>query len=225
MRPVAKGESPRKFKNYSQALPFLEEQLGSYCSYCEQHINNQLAIEHIQPKSRQPELTNDWDNFLLSCAVCNSIKRMQEIVLEDYFWPHLDNTLRAFNYSEEGRMETNPLLSPERQEIALRTLELTGLNRDPGHPRQSRRDMRWKKRREVWGEANLLKRDLLKNDSVEQRERIVICAKWSGFWSVWMSVFSEDTDMRQRLIAAFLGTCLACFDEETQPLLRPGGAL
>ena len=36
MRPVDKGESPyNTIKKYQDALPYLGEKIGYYCSYCE----------------------------------------------------------------------------------------------------------------------------------------------------------------------------------------------
>jgi hypothetical protein len=40
-----------------------------------------------------------------------------------------------------------------------------------------------------------------------------------------MAVFSDDIDMRQRLIAAFSGTSSNCFDAATQAIPRNGGQI
>ena len=40
-----------------------------------------------------------------------------------------------------------------------------------------------------------------------------------------MTVFAKDPDMRQRLIDAFPGTSNDCFDDQCNPIPRPGGAL
>lgn len=42
MRPVDKGESPyNTIKKYQDALPYLGEKIGYYCSYCE------FPIKHV----------------------------------------------------------------------------------------------------------------------------------------------------------------------------------
>lgn len=43
------------------------------CAYCESKITvvTYGAIEHFRPKSQYIELTFAWENFLLSCDVCN----------------------------------------------------------------------------------------------------------------------------------------------------------
>lgn len=80
MRPLDKGAVPRagdgaiRFGHYSDAHPHLVERLGDYCSYCERRLPASLAVEHVQPKSHVPELETSWDNFLLACTNCNSVK-------------------------------------------------------------------------------------------------------------------------------------------------------
>ena len=45
------------------------------------------------------------------------------------------------------------------------------------------------------------------------RDAVVKLAKASGFFSVWMTVFNDDADMRLRLINSFPGTAESgCFD-------------
>lgn len=56
------------------------------------------------------------------------------------------------------------------------------------------------------------------------RDRIIDTATSTGFWSIWMMVFQDDSDMRRRLINVFKGTS-AGFDQETQPVPRLGGRL
>ncbi|WP_239500232.1 hypothetical protein [Bacillus pseudomycoides] len=55
------------------------------------------------------------------------------------------------------------------------------------------------------------------------REQIVDTAVAAGFFSVWMSVFQHDEDMLQRLLQAFPGTSVSCFDENGVPINRNGG--
>lgn len=58
------------------------------------------------------------------------------------------------------------------------------------------------------------------------RQTVADLAAASGFWSVWRAVFSDDTDMLNRLNEGFQGTARDCFDLETsRPVPRPGGRL
>jgi len=48
--------------------------LGQYCSYCEMPLATSLAVEHMLPKAGFPAKSVSWDNFLLACPLCNSLK-------------------------------------------------------------------------------------------------------------------------------------------------------
>lgn len=186
------------------------------------------AVEHIQPKSRYPELCNTWDNFLLACTSCNSTKDDEDINadnLTNYFWPDLDNTFKAFLYDKDRAPQINPGLNPLQQQIARNTLELTGLDREPGHPSLTNRDRRWIKRKEAWKKSEEAANRLANHNNEAMREQIVETARSTGFWSVWMTVFADDHDMRRRFIAAFAGTCAGCFDQNTHAVPRAGGQI
>jgi hypothetical protein len=68
-------------------------------------------------------------------------------------------------------------------------------------------------------------RDMLREHVTPiQRQRIAINAS-DGFFSIWMEVFKDDVDMRQRLIDAFPGTASDCFDAHCKAIARPGGKI
>jgi uncharacterized protein (TIGR02646 family) len=234
MRPVERGAVPLdaknkaiKFKKYGDARDDLIGRLGDYCSYCEVPLFTP-AVEHIQPKNLHPILKKEWGNFLLACTYCNSNKGDKPINsnnLHDYFWADKDNTFRAFRYEKDRALQIALSLNPVQQKIAQETLELTGLDRERGHPKFSKKDRRCDKRNEAWGKAERAKSSLQATSTDSMREQIIDTATSTGFWSVWMTVFQGDTDMRQRLINAFTGTSLACFDINTQPIQRAGGQL
>src|SRR5262245_42153433 len=102
MRPVNRGAAPRTYTTYGQAIGDLESRLGLYCSYCERRLPTSLAVEHVVPKSLNKKLETSWDNFLLGCTNCNSVKLAQPTNKRDFLWPDLDNTLAAFTYSAGG---------------------------------------------------------------------------------------------------------------------------
>ncbi len=81
-------------------------------------------------------------------------------------------------------------------------------------------DRRWLNRKEAWDKAERAKVRLSRNfDNVDFREEIVETCVAGGYWSdwsVWMTVFEDDADMRQRFIAAMDGTALDCFDAEEE---------
>ncbi len=220
MRPVARGPSPRIFKDYGDAAEPLKGRLGRYCSYCEKNIDNIPAVEHVLPRKHHPTLTNNWENFLLACVMCNSIKGFQDVDRLKYCFPDDDNTFLAFQYDEGGRVNVNHHLASPQQEIASRTIELLGLDRYPGHPKITRKDDRALIRREVWDIAVVAKEDLARNRNQELMRSVVETMKGKGFWSVWMTVFRDDREMRRRFIDALAGTHQGSFDTDTQPVPR-----
>ena len=237
MRPVNRGPIPTdesgneiNFNEYQDARGKLIERLGETCSYCEMHLDSSLAVEHVKPKKPEGSDENiqkrelDWYNFLLACANCNSIKSNKDVILNDYFWPDIDNTFRAFTYSEGGIITPSNELSLELQSKANATIKLTGLDRHPlNDPKAS--DRRWKNRREVWDIVIRAKERLYRNDYDDFREQIVDTMTGHAYWSIWMTVFQDDSDMLQRFIKALAGTARDCFDESGMPLQRPGSQI
>jgi len=229
MRPVDKGDAPtdkqgnpKKYREYANARRDLVSRLGEYCSYCEMELDTSLAVEHVKPKTHFPGLELKWSNFLLACTNCNSTKGAQpkDGNLDTYFWPHLDNTLLYFSYDNEGIVKVAQGLTPEQSRKAQNTIDLMGLDAKPD--RQNYSDRRWLNRQEAWRDAQESKADLAEADSPQMRRQITKTAKAQGYWSIWMTVFSDDKDMLSRLINAhhFPGTATSCFDDDFQPKAR-----
>jgi uncharacterized protein (TIGR02646 family) len=217
MRPVDKGTNATSFTQYPESKNDLLEQIGEYCSYCERSTD--LAVEHKKPKSKYPEHELEWTNFLLGCVNCNSIKKDKDTGVETHFFPDEVNTAHVFIYGPDAQVHVNPALSDEEKQAAQRTLELVGLERVPP-PDPKRRDDRWVKRDRVWGKARESRENLEKQPSDEMRRQIVLTAVENGFFSVWMAVFSDDTQMCALLIQAFPGTRATCFDVRGQVVSR-----
>ena len=212
---------------YQEARADLIARLGEYCSYCEMQLDASLAVEHVQPKdglAGRPDLGLSWDNFLLGCVNCNSTKGDTPILIDDYYWPDRDNTLRMLVYEVGGIIRPHPDLTPEEQDRAQRTIRLVGLNKTPLNDPEAK-DRRWNNRREAWDQAQRAHRRLTRQDTAHMREQIIDTAVSNGYWSIWMTVFADDADMRRRLIAAYPGTATACFDDHGLVIARPGGRL
>lgn len=232
MRPVRKGVCPSKtgYLKYQQAWPDLVSRLGRYCSYCERLINTQLAVEHEQPKKGEyghPELETVWDNFLLACVNCNSTKKDKRVEFSELLFPDRDNTFAAYVYLQNGLIKVASQLQLKQKGQAQATLELMGLDK----PLTSVKDTngqavawdRISQRMEVWGIAQTYNTRLsLEPGNLLAREAVVDLARSSGFFSIWMTVFSHDVDMRQRLIDVFPGTRESgCFDPHTTAPVCP----
>ncbi len=225
MRPVDRGDPPEaQLRRYQDARPHLIGHLGEYCSYCEMHLDSGLHVEHVRPKSQEPGRRAEWANLLLACWNCNPTKGARRIDPARYYWPHLDNTFRAIEYVAGGYVRPAEGLTAEQRKRAERTIRLTGLNRTP--PERHGSDRRWQNRMEAWSLAQYWRNRLAVSDGASLRGAIEHLAAANGYFSVWMTVFCNDPDMRRRFIRAFRGTAVDCFDPETcQPIPRPGGAL
>ncbi|WP_306481023.1 HNH endonuclease [Limnobacter sp.] len=231
MRPVQRGGSPQAtdFTDYSDAKGFLVSRLGLYCSYCERRVATNLAVEHIQPKGlpAYEPLEGRWDNFLLGCVNCNSTKKDKDLVLADTLLPDRDNTFAAFDYFADGRIELSALVPLVNRAMAANLLSLVGLDNQISefldeNGKQVALD-RVAQRIEVWGIALEAKRDVDANPGCDAvRLGAVRTAQGHGFFSIWMTVFSGDEDMRNRLIDAFPGTKgSGCFDPVTSQPVQP----
>lgn len=234
MRPVVRGPHPQKsdgtpvgFAHYRDARNYLMKRMGDYCSYCELPCKEGPDVEHVRPKSLHPSLERAWDNFLLGCNFCNSTKGDQDVDVKDYLWPDRDNTFKAFIYDRDMPPKVAGKLSVAQKALAQRTLELTGLERAPGHPKLTGRDLRWIHRRDAWRRALDAKQRLQALPHEAMKAQIIETAEAVGFWSVWLTVFQEDLDMKRRLLDAFPGTAGigVCFGQELQAISRPGGEL
>lgn len=224
MRPIERGSAPgQAFASYHEAKEPLANRIGEYCSYCESRVNAGLAVEHIHAKAEDQAGLREWENFLLSCVHCNSTKGKRPVTPGEHYWPHLDNTARALEYLPDGRITVHSELDSTQRRIAQNTIDLTGLGRVP--PNVSALDRRWLHRRDTWSKAVDVRDSLAGQDTPTVRKLITELAVATGHWSIWMAVFSGDADMRRRFIAAFVGTSATCFDADTIPVRRTGGAL
>ena len=102
MRPIERGTAPKVYAAYRDAIGDLEDRLGRYCSYCERLLQIGLAVEHKAPKSLYPDGELVWDNFLLGCSNCNSVKDDKDVDDDGTLWPDKHNTLLALAYSKGG---------------------------------------------------------------------------------------------------------------------------
>ena len=223
MRPTRRNASPRvtDFADYTDAKPDLVDRLGPYCSFCERPVVTQLAVEHVQPKGLEQyaHLIGCWSNFLLACVNCNSTKNKKDVVLDQVLLPDRDNTYIAFKYLDNGTvMVSEQAIAVGCGDIANALLSLTGLdksalNTPDVNGKQVALD-RVRQRMEAWSQAQVARLRIQgRPDDQLLRDMAIDLAKATGFFSVWMTVFNDDTDMRLRLINAFPGTAASgCFD-------------
>lgn len=233
MRPVDKGADLGNFDPYNDAQQPLEEQLGSFCSYCERWVSSSIHVEHKLPKANYPAEEHKWNNFLLSCPNCNGGKGSGELDLSAYVWPDCDNTFRAFQYDKEGRVFVFSQLSDALKETATSTLRLLNFNKHPdtssGFEIPSPKDKRWLHRQQAWAKAEKKKKTLDELAShpeiINFKDDAADFAVERGMFSIWMTVFDNDPEMKVLLIKKFTGTASDCFDSTGDALARPNGKL
>ena len=230
MRPVNKGSSPyESIKQYSDACPSLITRLGEYCSYCEFRISHVPEVEHVISKSEGGDKTA-WNNLLLGCKYCNT-RKLAKITPEDvdhYVWPDTDNTAIMFSYKNGYPSVNRSVLEDidptgHLEEKAYRLFHLVNLG---NIPKPKEKDRRFSKRNETFQIARysleqswaLAKHCPLECYKEAMKNQIIETAKATGFFSVWMEVFSEEPEMLRALINAFPGTAVDCFDEDGHPL-------
>lgn len=212
MRPVKKAISLKRYKEYQDAQQDLIQKLGEYCSYCERWIASAIHVEHKLPKEEYPTHKNSWGNFLLSCPNCNSAKGHGQITLDDYLWPDKDDTFSAFVYDGEGRVYPNPNVTDTGMIQKIKNAwKLSGLNKHfdisfPEMEKPTNKDNRWLHRREEWQKADRAKRNLDLNNTLEAKANIIDLAKARGMFSIWMTVFKDNSEVRKLIIEAFPST-------------------
>ncbi len=223
MRPIEKGRAPRAYSDYRDAIGDLEARLGTYCSYCERRLPNGLAVEHKAPKCIHRDRELDWDNFLLSCSNCNSVKGKMDLSDQETLWPDRHNTLLAVAYAKGGFVRVAGSLQNDLRRRAKTLVEVVGLNRHQaaGFPSPARRDDRWRQREEVWRTAESCRGRYERLNRTEDALRLILDAALGfGFPSVWLTVFAGYPSVKLRLIAAFPGTPGSCFDARGDPVPR-----
>ena len=210
MRPVTKSRfepSSYIYDPYGDAKDELMEAIGGYCSYCERPgYSSALDVEHIRDKDTHPRRKFLWRNFLIGCKNCNPVKSTKSIL--NMYFPTVHNTYEIFDYDRLGQVTINTvrLTTQADQDRARRLIDLVGLDRRPGHPNFSKKDKRWSDRRDAF---LLAEKYLPKYQAGEvDVDTIIDLAKAKGFWSTWMTVFSGESAITNRLIRDFSGTRL-----------------
>jgi hypothetical protein len=128
-----------------------------------------------------------------------------------YTGPTKQTPFYYLTYKEGGLVSCRDALEEPSKSKIQATIDLVGLDRTPPDG-GAEKDRRWKNRREAWDIAVESKQDLGESDSSAMRRQVVRTAVAQGYWSVWMTVFHDDTDILSKLIQGFVGTGADCFD-------------
>jgi uncharacterized protein (TIGR02646 family) len=222
MRPVDKGVALKTYTNYKKARDDLIDRIGCICSYCEMPINNSAEVEHVIPKNYDKTLELKWENFLLSCTYCNSTKNDRNQSRDEYIFPDEDNTALAFIYSENKIIEPSKILTDKETVLARNTISLMRLDRDKEEIAIGNyRDTRWLSRQNVWNEAKEWLNDYKDYQEENIKEftikKIKSVVNFSGFFSIWMTVFKDYPEVKNAIINGVKGTAVNCFDQDGNP--------
>jgi len=203
MRPVDKGAAPRIYTAHGDARHDLAGQIGYYCSYCEMGVNNMIEVEHVHPTHNGGNPL-DWNNFLLSCKYCNTVKNDHNLNRTNYLWPDIDNTDLAFNYSEVDVIQPRATLTGPLATYAQATINLMGLDRKPGGVNEpTKADTRWVLRDSVWAIAKLSYNNWIKLPQQTMARQIGITAL-VGNYSIWREVFQNVPIVLDEIDNAYL---------------------
>ncbi|MDJ1470256.1 HNH endonuclease [Xanthocytophaga flava] len=206
MRSIIRGNVPNSYTHYKDARNDLAERIGWFCSYCEMPVRNMIEVEHIHPVANGGNEL-DWDNFLLSCRYCNSVKKNNNMNRVGFFWPDVDNTPLAFEYSESNIIEPATGLQPNERSSALSSINLMGLNRTPHSGNEpTDADSRWIARINAIGIINESYNDWLTCPTQQFARQIARTATGHGFYSFWIMKFNNVQIVINEINRAFLGT-------------------
>lgn len=220
MRPVNRGLVPKKedgtdkaYASYGQAKDDLRDRLDSFCSYCEINIENQPDIEHVSPKSKNPDLEKEWSNFLLACKSCNTIKGNDNDDRKGYLFPDTHNTSFLYEYTISDVKVKEDLIENIKIK-ATATFDLVKLNRELDT--SSRIDDRKRARNNSWDKAQKALEDFLElpNHPAMISQTAKSC---NGFFSMWIQVFKDYPEVKKAILENVHGTAMECYDENYNP--------
>jgi hypothetical protein len=115
--PHRRKHGPEGFSNYARYRPWLRDEFAFRCVFCLTRerwvdLRRPLQIDHFEPKALRPERENDYENLLLLCAACNSLKSTShvpdpcEVALSSCLKIHDDGSIVALNeYGERLILE------------------------------------------------------------------------------------------------------------------------
>ena len=210
MRPVQRPDIDKTYTTYKSYLKPLIKSFGQYCSYCERP--DKLDVEHVVPKSKDRDLEVAWSNLLLGCARCNrDFKKDKNDSRYGYLWPDKHDTFHAFIYEETGRVIVNPKLDDATQQAAERLKSLVKL--EDGLEQQKTLNLG---RKAAFNQAKMMKG--LFDAGALDADSLMVMIKNNSFWSVWMTVFADVPDVKERLLndPAFPGTAKQYFHSESK---------
>lgn len=121
--------------NHEQVKDALKTMFRRKCAFCESTVTHVSYgdIEHFKPKSLYPNLCFDWNNYLLSCSICNGkSNKGNKFPLEDEGGPFINPTIE--NPDDFFRFEYDAVLKKfvvfPKSIRAVTMLKIININRE-----------------------------------------------------------------------------------------------
>jgi hypothetical protein len=204
MRPVVKStrlnaaKAPLEINPWRDAKKDLTDEVGTFCSFCGKYNSRSaLHVEHIFGKKCKnaagtliyDHLKYRWDNFLLACVNCNSIKDNKDIAVSNPFMPHKNNLLHFIEVIAGGLVRIKEGVNGVNRTRTEAFINLVGIDRVPGHPNYSDLDDRWDNRLAAFDIAQRQLQKYINPNPETDLETIVDLSRRYGYFSVWYSIF------------------------------------
>jgi len=222
MRPIQKGKAPQQYGKYGDAKMDLYKRLKLQCCYCEQHTKlENIAVEHVYPKKIHDGCKLCWNNFLLSCTLCNSMKKDTDIFFyneKKYLFPDRDDTYHRINYEKSNGyqpIENRNYADYNRAENTLRLYI-----HDTPHPTRkhifmvTERASLWKKEGDAATEMKEFYEELKENKQKEKYIKQISERAEKDCWSIWMKTFEGNPEVKEAILYALPNTAIEYFIDD-----------
>jgi len=79
--PIKRRHGPRGYSDYRDYKPWLRDEAAFRCVYCRAREGlfpdgpAAFSVDHLVPRSRSADRTEDYDNLAYACVQCNALKR------------------------------------------------------------------------------------------------------------------------------------------------------
>ena len=84
----------------------LEIAQDNLCAYCENSLEENAHIDHFEPKSKNRNLTFEWNNLIVSCSNPDSCGSKKAKNFESYWInPYLADPSGMFKFYSDGQIE------------------------------------------------------------------------------------------------------------------------
>lgn len=76
------------------------------CAYCENSLEDNAHIDHFEPKSRNRNLTFEWENLIVSCGNLDSCGEKKSNDFQSYWInPYLTDPSEMFKFYSDGQIK------------------------------------------------------------------------------------------------------------------------